>query len=651
MSKFMEYKKGVLNYFDDCISFAKKNGYGDNASAMKGFRDKVEEDKIVVLTCGEMKRGKSSLLSALLEDEQLFPVNIAVATCVVTMVSYAPVEKVTVVLEDGKGRETSKVITRDEISDYVTEQKNVSNHKKVKLMVIETPNEKLKNGFVFVDTPGVGSMNPEHSQITYGFLPGADVVLFVSDATAPLTEPELGFLKQIKSQCSNILFPLTKKDLEANFQTIIDTNRDKIHQFTDIPEEKIHIIPISNSAKLSYMKSGRERMLKSSNYEVFEKIMWDMIYKNRANIVFFPPLKQLVDELKKIEKDIYVNETALSGNTEEMKQLKDKLVQLSNQKQDLLSNASGWQLDIQKEVEGIIYSTDRIIDRFYDSAMAYLYNQLQNPQNISDPTALLNGVVCMLSNASIEISNEVFSKISGIKESFEEKSGINFYEEEDRDLFSVKDVDFSLKKLSVADKIVDNGRTIGMTSMGVTAVGSVAGAVIGGVVGLFGGPIGAIAGAKLGAMMGGAAGTLQGTIKVLKQPVYHNEFQVRNEITRYITNNCNTWRKEMPRCLKDIKDNLIITLRKGIEDNKITLDNDIAHIKEVAEYTQKQQLDGKLKYQKIREEFVALSQRFSALIKAKVEDDSERPTISSSVSVKQEISGESEGVSYSHLEE
>lgn len=628
MSKFLEYKRNVLNYFDDCISFAKRNGYEANSAQMQSLRKKIEEDKMVVLTCGEMKRGKSSMLSALLEDVDLFPVNVAVATCVVTMVSYAPVEKVTVVLEDRRGQETSISITRSEISDYVTEQGNESNHKKVKLMLIETPNEKLKNGFVFVDTPGVGSMNPEHSQITYGFLPRADVVLFVSDATSPLTEPELGFLKQVKTHCSNILFPLTKKDLEANYQEIIETNKDKINQYTDIPRDKIAIIPISSTAKLSYLKTGRDRMLKSSNYEAFEKMLWDMIYKNRANIIFFPPMKELADELKKIEKDICINETAFGGNSDDMEKLKDKLVQLSNQKQELLSNASGWQIDIQKEVEGLIYSTDSIIDTFYDDAMSYLNKQLQNPKNIADPTALLNGVVCMVSNSSIEMSNEVLSRVSEIKENFEEKSGISFYDDEDRSLFSIKEADFNLKKLTTTEKLVDNGRTIGATSMGITAIGSVAGAVIGGIIGLFGGPVGLIAGAQVGAMLGGAAGTINGTLRVLKQPTYHTENQVRNEITKYITGNCNAWRKDTPRHLKEIKDNLIAALKKGIEESKGSLDKDIAHIKDVAELTKVQLNEGMVKYQKRKEEYTVLGKRFAALIKEKVEDDSERPTIS-----------------------
>lgn len=656
MSKFLEYKKNILNYFDDCIAFAKKNEYQSSAQVMLEKKKKIEEDKMVVLTCGEMKRGKSSMLCALLEDEELFPVNVAVATCLVTMVSYAEVEKITVVLEDEDGNETSKIITRNEIADYVTEQGNASNYKKAKLMLIETPNPKLKNGFVFVDTPGVGSMNPEHSMITYGFLPRADVVLFVSDATSPLTEPELGFLKQIKAQCSNILFPLTKKDLEANYQEIIDTNKEKINQYTQIPKEKIAIIPISSTAKLSYLKSGRERMLKASNYETFEAVMWDVIYKNRANIIFFPPMKELADELKKIEKDIYVNETAFSGNTEELKNLKDKFVALSNQKQELLSNASGWQLEIQRQVEGLVYTTDRIIDDFSEKAMSYLNKQLLNPKNISDPTALLNGVVCMVSNASIEMSQQLTSKLSDIKEDFEKRSGINFYDDINEELFSVKEVDFKLKKLSATDKLVDNGRTISSSSMGITAIGTVAGTVIGGAIGFFGGPIGAIAGAKIGAMIGGAAGSLRGTIQVLKNPTYHTEGQVRNEITRYIANNCNAWRKETPRCLREIKDSLIFTLKDGIEQNKRTLDDDIARMKEITESSQKQQMEGKIKYQRRREEYNVLSKRFAALIQTKVEDDSQRPEIAA-VSDTQSKSCEktetkNEGtVSYSHLEE
>lgn len=625
MAEFLEYKKNVLALFDDTLAFARANGYEEVGAGLAEGRKKVAEDKLVVLVCGEMKRGKSSLLCALLEDEELFPVNVAVATCLVTMVSYAPQEKITVVLEDERGREFSKAIVRAEIGDYVTEQGNAANHKHARLMLIETPNEKLKNGFVFVDTPGVGSMNPEHSQITYNFLPRADVVLFVSDATAPLTVPELGFLKQVSAECPNILFPLTKKDLQTDCSAIMETNKEKISAATGLAREKIMMIPVSSTAKLSYLKSGRERMLKSSNYERFEALLWDVIYKNRANIIFLPPLKALAEEMQKVEKDIYVGETAFSGSAEKLQQLSDRLTWIANQRQELLSNASTWQTEVMKQLEGLTYSTDRFIDDFYDKAMSYLSEKLRTPKNIADPMPLLNEIVCMMANTSIEMKRQVLAKVVEIRDDFEEKTGFELIAQGDGELFTVKQVDFQLRKLSMTDKVVDNGRTIGMTSMGVTAVGTVVGGVVGGIVGVFGGPVGVIVGAQLGAMLGGAAGTIKGTMQVLENPTYHTEGQVRNEITRYIVSNCNAWRKDTPRYLKEIRDNLLAALKAGIESDKKSLDADIVRMKDAARLTQQQQAEGKVKYQKIRTEYNVLSKRFAAVIQAKVEDDSPRP--------------------------
>ena len=62
---------------------------------------------------------------------------------------------------------------------------------------------------MFVDTPGVGSLNISHAEATYGFLPNADLLLFVSDTNAGFTETELNFLKRGYQYCKNVIFPLT----------------------------------------------------------------------------------------------------------------------------------------------------------------------------------------------------------------------------------------------------------------------------------------------------------------------------------------------------------------------------------------------------------------------------------------------------------
>jgi putative ribosome biogenesis GTPase RsgA len=42
---------------------------------------------------------------------------------------------------------------------------------------MESPNPQLKEGLVLVDTPGIGSLNTEHTAITYAFIPNADAIL------------------------------------------------------------------------------------------------------------------------------------------------------------------------------------------------------------------------------------------------------------------------------------------------------------------------------------------------------------------------------------------------------------------------------------------------------------------------------------------
>jgi predicted GTPase len=631
MSKFLEYRQSVLNYFDSCISFAVKNGYGASIGTIKEGKKKVQENKLVILTCGEMKKGKSSLLSALLEDTKLFPVDIEVTTCLVTMVSYAEQEKITVVLEDDNGTEHSLIITRDEIAEYVTEQKNQHNAKSAKMILVETPNPKLKNGFVFVDTPGIGSLNPEHSQVTYSFLPRADVVLFVSDATAPLTQPELSFLKLIKNYCGNILYVLTKKDLEPDYQTIIESNKKKIHEVTELPDNRILIVPVSSRAKLAYLETGKERMLKTSNFELFEKLMWDIIYKNRAAIIMRPPLKALGEVLKSINSDIYVNETANSGNSDKFKELTDKLTELQEEKQLLLSNNSYWQNDAAQYIKKISTQTDVAIDAFMKDTLNYLNEQLKNPKNISNPNPLLSDIVGMITNMSIQLQSKIESDLNDFKEKFEQITNINFQFEANENLFKVENVDFELKTLSKLDKVVDGGRIISSTSFGVTSVGTLAGGLIGGVLGLFGGIAGAIYGAQvgagLGAALGGAVGTVKGASHALKDPSFHTEPKVRGEITKYIQSNCMSWKKNIPNYLNDIQSSYISNLRDGIENSKKRIDQNINLMKTSMEKSKTEQAEDRKKYQLIRMEFNNVMANYSKIISIDVSDDSERPEI------------------------
>ncbi|MFD0531772.1 dynamin family protein [Kitasatospora arboriphila] len=168
------------------------------AERLAAAEGRLRDGTLTVVVCGEFKRGKSTLLNALLEEPDLFPRDTYFATSLVTTAAYGPQERVVVTLDppdgQGDGGPQQLEITRDRIAEYATESGNPGNLKRVRLISVHLPNPRLATGLVLVDTPGVGAVHREHTAVTTGFLPQADALVFVADATQPLTESELRFL-------------------------------------------------------------------------------------------------------------------------------------------------------------------------------------------------------------------------------------------------------------------------------------------------------------------------------------------------------------------------------------------------------------------------------------------------------------------------
>src|SRR5262249_16349917 len=150
--------------------------------------------KLLVVVVGEFKQGKSSLINALLNEPDLFPVDFDITTNLVSTFSYGNTERITVLLGEG-AQTTSQPISRTEIPNYVSEQGNAGNVRNAQLLSMESPNPQLRDGLTLVDTPGVGGIYAQHIAITYAFIPNADAVLFVSDVEEAVSQPELDFLQ------------------------------------------------------------------------------------------------------------------------------------------------------------------------------------------------------------------------------------------------------------------------------------------------------------------------------------------------------------------------------------------------------------------------------------------------------------------------
>lgn len=171
MSAFFELSHQTESVMKDSAALADKLGFETAAQTIREQIDAFRKKELMVVVAGEARRGKSSLLNALLNEKTpLFPVDVNVCTNVVTVVRYGETETIEAYIEDPKVKNGCRVkkLSREQIPDYVSEKGNPNNYKQVKMLSAYIPNDLLREGVVFVDTPGVGSLNIEHAETTYG---------------------------------------------------------------------------------------------------------------------------------------------------------------------------------------------------------------------------------------------------------------------------------------------------------------------------------------------------------------------------------------------------------------------------------------------------------------------------------------------------
>ena len=148
-----------------------------------------------VLVVGEFKKGKSSLVNALV-NAPVCPIDDDVATAKPIEVHYDAEPSAAVVYrpEDRSNPEDRgrvRAISFDDIPSYAAEPPTAPDADQVTALRIGLPRQLLSSGLVLVDTPGVGGLGSSHSATTVGALPSADAVLFVKDASQELTATEV----------------------------------------------------------------------------------------------------------------------------------------------------------------------------------------------------------------------------------------------------------------------------------------------------------------------------------------------------------------------------------------------------------------------------------------------------------------------------
>jgi hypothetical protein len=187
----------------------------------------VETDAPVrVYVVGETKRGKSTLLNALVGRPQLSPVGVDVTTSCWVEVRYGDRELAEVILAnpDSLGRSIRRRCELDELERYVALDQV---REPVIGVEVHIPAPALRN-LVLVDTPAIGGLLAGHTRTTLAALRTADALLFVCDSRQPVLAPEIAFLVEAARRVPRVVVALTKRDINPDYQLVVDETRQRL---------------------------------------------------------------------------------------------------------------------------------------------------------------------------------------------------------------------------------------------------------------------------------------------------------------------------------------------------------------------------------------------------------------------------------------
>lgn len=181
------------------------------AAEARAVEERTDEGRFHVACVGQFKRGKSTLLNALV-GHPVLPTGVLPVTAVVTVLRHGPALRVRVRLDEGGWRE----IAPEALPDYVTEERNPENRLGVRAVEVYVPSALLAHGLCLVDTPGIGSVHAGNTEATRAFVPHIDAALVVLGADPPISGEELALIEQVARRVRHLVFALNKADRLAD---------------------------------------------------------------------------------------------------------------------------------------------------------------------------------------------------------------------------------------------------------------------------------------------------------------------------------------------------------------------------------------------------------------------------------------------------
>jgi len=192
---------------DSALGELTRLGTERDRERLAALRDRLDAARLRVLVAGEAKRGKSTLINALLGRDVL-PSGVTPLTAVTTTVRYGDDQHAEARFHDG--HEEKYPLTA--LPDLVTERGNPGNRRQITGVTVYLAAPLLAGGVELVDTPGTGSVFEWDTRTAHDALESMDAAVFVLTADPPVSASERDLLSRVAGLSVTTFAVLNKAD-------------------------------------------------------------------------------------------------------------------------------------------------------------------------------------------------------------------------------------------------------------------------------------------------------------------------------------------------------------------------------------------------------------------------------------------------------
>lgn len=509
------------------------------ANRLKAVSTHYAKRQLTILIGGEVSSGKSTFINTLI-GKNVLPTAQETCTNVATKISYGE-DKVVVHFNSDNGTSRQPLeISPDKMIDYSTETNNPKNELGVEHIEVFTQSPLLESGLVFIDTPGLGAVDPKHAIVTFSIATQADMIIFLGSVLKPITTSEVQSLENLTKvvKDAKVLHIVSRAD-QGDKDVIKEQNVKIIKQ--ELPNLEFDALAVSSALYNSYHETGDKYDLEDSGFQdvlsYIDKLnasMDDILNKRYAMSVFpviaagFLKLKELL----LLQEDPAIKQ----GKIDTLNRLLARLTEIQDK-------TSEWKRTLGSKITKYSVQLNKFCDNEFSEAVKKLDAKLERPDEFflkkKNVECLCNSITANLVSFQGRLTQEMLRGYANIYEELRSETGLKLIQEQsiaipDKVTANVDINEDKVAGTSFGEQLGDVYRA-GIIGLG---VGIGAGALT-----TFAGAGLALAGAKLGALLGlsipipvigpaigGAMGLILGSLAALASLLKSKESRKKQKI-------------------------------------------------------------------------------------------------------------------------